>query len=127
MTTTTVATDTTAHLSPAAGARATGGWRVATRLARREVRRRWGRTLLVMMLVVVPVFGMTVITTLVRTAHETPARLFATEFGSANLAAIGNPAPPAGGGPAGTQITHRREGSDIGVGAAEWGPRPAHA
>lgn len=115
MTTTTVATEATAHVSLAAGARATGGWRVATRLARREVRRRWGRTLLVMMLVAVPVFGMTVITTLVRTAHETPARLFATEFGSANLAAIGNPAPSAGGWPAGTQIAHGREVSDIGV------------
>ena len=35
------------------------------------MRRRWGRTLLVMFLVAVPVFGMTVVTTLVRTAHDT--------------------------------------------------------
>ena len=118
MTATTIATQPAAPAAPATSARATGSWRVATRLARREVRRRWGRTLLVMMLVVVPVFGMTVITTLVRTAHQTPARLFATEFGSANLAAIGNPAPPAGGWPAGTQITQGREVSDIGVVAA---------
>src|SRR6476620_4460683 len=101
MTATTVARDPAARVAPAMRARTTGGWRIATRLARREVRRRWGRTLLVMLLVAVPVFGMTVITTLVRTAHETPARLFAGEFGSANLAAIGNPATPAGGWPAG--------------------------
>ena len=91
------------------------GWRVATRLARREVRRRWGRTLLVMMLVAVPVFGMTMITTLVRTAHDTPSRQFKAQFGSANLAAIGTAPTPSGGWPSGTQITRGREVSDIGV------------
>jgi putative ABC transport system permease protein len=43
-------------------------WRLASRLARREVRRRPGRTLLVFVLVAVPVFGMTVGSVLVRTA-----------------------------------------------------------
>ena len=43
-------------------------WRLASRLARREVRRRPGRTLLVVFLIAVPVFGMTVGSVLVRTA-----------------------------------------------------------
>ena len=43
-------------------------WRLASRLARREVRRRPGRTLLVVFLIAVPVFGMTVGSVLVR-AH----------------------------------------------------------
>jgi putative ABC transport system permease protein len=97
------------------GARTTSAWRVATRLARREVRRRWGRTVLVMVLVAVPVFGMTVITTLVRTAHDSPTRQFAAQFGSANLAAIGDVTTPPGGWPAGTQIARGREATDIGV------------
>ncbi len=42
-------------------------WRLASRLARREVRRRPGRTLLVLFLVAVPVFGMAVGSVLVRT------------------------------------------------------------
>ncbi len=41
-------------------------WRLASRLARREVQRRPGRTLLVVFLVAVPVFGMTVGSVLVR-------------------------------------------------------------
>jgi putative ABC transport system permease protein len=43
-------------------------WRLASRLAGREVRRRPGRTLLVVFLIAVPVFGMTVGSVLVRTA-----------------------------------------------------------
>ena len=43
-------------------------FRFASRLARREVRRRPGRTLLVVLLIAVPVFGMTVGSVLVRTA-----------------------------------------------------------
>jgi putative ABC transport system permease protein len=42
-------------------------WRFASRLAGREVRRRPGRTLLVVVLIAVPVFGMTVGSVLVRT------------------------------------------------------------
>jgi hypothetical protein len=67
-----------------------------------------------MLLVAVPVFGMTVITTLVRTAHETPAALRESSAG-ANLAAIGNPATPAGGWPAGTQTAQGRQVADVGV------------
>jgi len=115
MTATTVTTEPAARVAPTTGARATGGWRVAARLARREVRRRWGRTLLVMVLVAIPVFGMTAITTLVRTAHKSPARVFANQFGNANLVAIGNAPTPTGGWPAGTQIVHGREVSDIGL------------
>ncbi len=46
-------------------------WRFASRLARREVRRRPGRTLLVVVLIAVPVFGMMVGSVLVRTADAT--------------------------------------------------------
>ena len=46
-------------------------WRFAARLARREVRRRPGRTVLVALLVAVPVFGMTVGGVLVRTNEAT--------------------------------------------------------
>lgn len=45
-------------------------WRFAGRLARREVRRRPGRTLLVMALVAVPVFGMTFGSVVGRALHE---------------------------------------------------------
>jgi hypothetical protein len=44
-------------------------WRLASRLAQREVRRRPGRTLLVVFLIAIPVFGMTVGSVLVRTSH----------------------------------------------------------
>src|SRR5262245_51384848 len=94
--------------------RAPGGWRVATRLARGDVPGRWGRTLLVMFLVAVPVCGMTAITTLERTARTAPARAFAHEFGSATLAGI-DAAPPPGGWPAGTQIVQGHEVDAMGV------------
>ncbi len=71
-----------------------------------------------MVLVLVPVFGMTVITTLVRTAHDSPARVFANEFGSANLVAVGSAPPPAGGWPAGTQVVQGKQVADIGLVAA---------
>ena len=49
-------------------------WRLASRLARREVRRRPGRTLLVVVLIAVPVFGMTVGSVLVHShADADPA------------------------------------------------------
>jgi putative ABC transport system permease protein len=85
-------------------------------LARREVRRRWGRTLLVMILVAVPVFGMTVITTLVRTSQTTPARDFAHQFGAANLVAQDiNAKTPSGGWPVGTRVVQGREAGDVGL------------
>jgi putative ABC transport system permease protein len=62
------------------------------RLARREVRRRPGRTLLVMLLVALPVCGMTMITVLVRTNNDSGAESFAREFGQADLVANTLPA-----------------------------------
>lgn len=100
---------------PPPSARGTGGWRVATRLARREVRRRWGRTLLVMLLVAIPVYGMTVLTVLVRTSRSTPAREFVRQFGQANLVGLGNIATPTGGWPAGTKVVTGHEVDTIGV------------
>ena len=47
-------------------------WRLASRLARREVRRRPGRSLLVVFLIAVPVFGMTIGSVLLRT-HDANA------------------------------------------------------
>jgi putative ABC transport system permease protein len=110
-----------ATIAPAPGGalahreRTTGGWRVATRLARREVRRRWGRTALVMLLIAVPVFGMTVITVLVRTSDGPPAREFARAYGHANLVAVGPASTPTGGWPAGTEITRGRGVDSIGL------------
>src|SRR5690242_58535 len=98
-----------------ADANARGEWRVAARLARREVTRRWGRTLLVMLLVAVPVFGMTTLTVLVRTGRNTPHQVFARAFGQANLVALGNARPPAGGWPAGTRILTGSEIDTIGL------------
>jgi putative ABC transport system permease protein len=73
----------------------TASWRFALRLARREVRRRRGRTLLVMLLVALPVCGMTMITVLVRTNNDSGAESFARQFGAADLVATtGPPAVP---------------------------------
>src|SRR3954468_14486563 len=74
--------------------RRAGRWRFAARLARREVRRRPGRTFLVMLLVAVPVFGMTVITVLVRTDNDSAAEIWAREFGHADLVTIGGRGNP---------------------------------
>jgi len=72
--------------------RRTGSWPFAIRLARREVRRRPGRTLLVMLLVALPVCGMTMVTVLVRTNNDSGAESFAREFGQADLVASTLPA-----------------------------------
>ncbi len=64
-----------------------GSWRFAARLARREVQRRPGRTLLVVLLVAVPVLAMTIASVLFRTNDETHADRFAREFGTADLVA----------------------------------------
>jgi putative ABC transport system permease protein len=63
----------------------TASWRFAARLARREVRRRPGRTILVMLLIAVPVIGMTVGSIVFRTTQNDEAS-FAREFGTADLA-----------------------------------------
>jgi len=72
------------------GSRRTGGatfttWRFAGRLARREVRRRPWRTLLVAMLVVVPVAAMAAGSVLYRTAQGTWAEDFARRAGQADV------------------------------------------
>ncbi len=52
--------------------RSAGAWPVAVRLAYREVRQRLGRTLLVMLLVLVPVAAMTVGSVLIRSDFDRP-------------------------------------------------------
>lgn len=59
-------------------------WRLAARLARREVRRRPGRTFLVALLVAVPILAMTVGSILVRS--DTDEAGFARRFGTADIA-----------------------------------------
>ena len=61
----------------------TSAWRLAARLARREVRRRPGRTLLVALLVAVPIVAMTIGSILVRS--NTDAARLARSFGTADL------------------------------------------
>lgn len=61
----------------------TASWRLAARLARREVRRRPGRTLLVALLVAVPILAMTVGSILVRS--NTEAARFERFYGTADL------------------------------------------
>jgi putative ABC transport system permease protein len=63
------------------------GIRLAARLARREVRRRPGRTLLVALLVATPVAGMIVADVLVRTNHQTPVEYWRTQYGQADAVA----------------------------------------
>jgi putative ABC transport system permease protein len=61
----------------------TASWRFAARLARREVRRRPGRTVLVALLVAVPILAMTVGSILVRS--NTDAARLARSYGTADL------------------------------------------
>ena len=63
-------------------------WRLAARLARRETRRRPGRTVLVALLIAVPVIAMTLGSILVRTdaAASEWSHRFAVRYGTADLA-----------------------------------------
>ncbi len=63
-------------------------WRFSARLARREVRRRPGRTLLVMLLVALPVFAMTVAAVTARTNEASSGSDFERQFGNADLQAM---------------------------------------
>jgi putative ABC transport system permease protein len=94
-------------------------WRFAARLARREVRRRPGRTLLVMLLVAVPVFGMTVVTVLVRTNSDSVAETWARQYGTADLVALSGPPVNAAAFPTGTRILRGTTTSDIGLETAD--------
>ena len=66
------------------------GFRLALRLARREILRRPGRTLLVALLVALPVASMTVAVVMVRTQHETPVQLWQQQNGNADAAVYTN-------------------------------------
>lgn len=69
-------------------------WTFAARLARREVRRRPGRTLLVAALVAVPVLAMTVASVLYRTSNEDWASTFERRHGAADLVVQSSDAGP---------------------------------
>lgn len=60
-------------------------WRLASRLARREVRRRPGRTALVTLLIAVPVFAMTVASVIGRTQDLSPDQHYQRNFGASDL------------------------------------------
>src|SRR4051812_31190198 len=64
------------------------GFRLAGRLARREVRRRPGRTFLVALLVAFPVATMVMATVLVRTEHLAPMQRWRTNFGQADALSV---------------------------------------
>ncbi len=61
------------------------GWRLPLRLARRETRRRPGRTILVALLVAIPVMAMTFGSTWARTADADPAWDFEQRHGGADI------------------------------------------
>lgn len=63
----------------------TSSWRFASRLARREVRRRPGRTILVMLLVIVPVIGMTVASIGYRSSLASRDTQGERQYGNADL------------------------------------------
>ena len=58
--------------------------RLAARLARREIRRRPGRTLLVALLVAIPIAAMTVGAVWIRTEHQTPMQRWQQQSGNAD-------------------------------------------
>ncbi|HEY1739034.1 MAG TPA: FtsX-like permease family protein, partial [Acidimicrobiia bacterium] len=89
-------------------------WRFASRLARREVRRRPGRTLLVMLLVAIPVFGMTALTVLVRT-NQNDAAAWRREFGRADLVSPSAKLPSTPALPTGSSTVSGHFASSIGV------------
>lgn len=66
-------------------ARRLGSWRLAARLARREVRRRPGRTALVALLVAAPVGGITVADVLMRTSLGNAATEYRAYYGASDL------------------------------------------
>lgn len=77
------------------------GLRLASRLARRETRRRPWRTLLAALLIAVPVAAMAVAAVWVRTDHRTPLEQWQANEGHADLyatpGALRGEAPPVGG------------------------------
>ena len=73
------------------------GFRLATRLARREVRHRPGRTALVALLIALPVAAMFVADVAVRTNRDTPLELWQRQYGAADAIVQPGPSlPPSG-------------------------------
>ncbi|MCW2777309.1 MAG: putative rane protein, partial [Frankiales bacterium] len=60
-----------------------GGWAPALRIARRELLRAKGRTLLVLLMVLLPVTGVVALDTLLRTADVRPAESLSRDLGTA--------------------------------------------
>lgn len=83
-------------------------WAVAWRLARREVRRRPGRTLLVVLLVSLPVVAMAAASMVGRTLSDANTDWFASSYGQSDLTWFGDPdALPEL--PAGSEVTEVSE------------------
>lgn len=75
--------DTASTRTMAGGSMSVASWRLAARLARREVRRRPGRTLLVALLVAIPVLAMTSGAIIVRS--DTDDAAFTRSYGTADV------------------------------------------
>lgn len=71
-------------------------WRFAARLARREVRRRPGRSILVALLIAVPVMAMTAASVLYRSYGDDWDSAFTRMAGAADMRVWGVPSPPPG-------------------------------
>jgi putative ABC transport system permease protein len=71
--------------TPARSSSPTATWNFASRLARREVRRRPGRTLLVMLLIAIPVMGMATASIVARTTAPANGDTFTQQYGSADV------------------------------------------
>lgn len=84
----------TAARRPAHASSRTIRWRVATRLARRQVRRAWGSSLLVVLLVMLPIAGMAAAAVLVDSSQGTPEERVRAELGQ--MQAWVQPSWPAG-------------------------------
>lgn len=75
------ATDVALTLAPAPGGRRQA-FRVAVRMARRDIRRHKGRSLLIILLIMLPVAGMTGAATLYQSMQRTPAEQVQFELGN---------------------------------------------
>ena len=71
---------------PVPAARTVATWRFATRLAMREVRRRPGRTLLVVLLILVPVMAMTIGDVIEHTQNDKWSETYRRRFGASDAA-----------------------------------------
>lgn len=74
----------------------TATWNFASRLARREVRRRPGRTLLVMLLIAIPVMGMATASIVARTTAPANGDTFTQQYGSADVVVATSAGSPFG-------------------------------